>query len=234
VSTHHFHILDEEAILEENQRARVDAYEDYIFVVLHFPKYSSDTKRYIVNEFNVFLTKKNLITVRFSQSSSVDKVFSKYKEETDELDNSHVNPAYVLYDVIEAMLDKVMLRLDNITKDLRALEKTMFSDVGEYTIQEIMVKKRNTIALKHMVQPQVQVLKALELHTNAIFKDEYEVYFENLQDKLEKISAEIFLIQENLDSMEDTLKSIFDMRMNNSIRYLTIFSAFILPLTFVT
>jgi Mg2+ and Co2+ transporter CorA len=97
-----------------------------------------------------------------------------------------------------------------------------------------MIKKRNAITLKHMLNPQIQVLKMLELRTNALFKDEFELYFENLIDKFEKISSEILIIQENIESMEDTLKSIFDMQTNTSVKYLTLFSAFMLPLTLVT
>lgn len=98
-----------------------------------------------------------------------------------------------------------------------------------------MIRKRNMIALKHMISPQIQVLKMLELRMNALFKDdEVEVYFENLEDKVQKIYSEIQLLQENIDSMEDTLKSIFDMQTNNTIKYLTFFSAFILPLTLIT
>lgn len=68
----------------------------------------------------------------------------------------------------------------------------------------------------------------------ARFSDEVELYFENLEDKLDKIFSEIQLLQENIDSMEDTLKSIFELDSNTTIRYLTIFSAFMLPLTLLT
>lgn len=98
-----------------------------------------------------------------------------------------------------------------------------------------MIRKRNIIALKHMISPQIRVLKVLELRMNTLFKDdEVEVYFENLEDKVEKIYAEIQLLQENIDSMEDALKSIFDMQTNNTIKYLTFFPAFMLPLTLIT
>lgn len=97
-----------------------------------------------------------------------------------------------------------------------------------------MIKKRNIVTLKHMIKPQIAALKLLELRMNAMFKDEVEVYFENLEDKVDKIYAEIELYQENIDTTEDALKSLFDMRTNATIKYLTLFSAFMLPLTFVT
>ena len=86
-----------------------------------------------------------------------------------------------------------------------------------------------------MISPQIRVLKVLELRMNTLFKDdEVEIYFESLEDKVEKIYGEIQLLQENIDSMEDALKSIFDMQTNNTIKYLTFFSAFMLPLTLIT
>lgn len=66
------------------------------------------------------------------------------------------------------------------------------------------------------------------------FSDEVELYFENLEDKLDKIFSEIQLLQENIDSIEDTLKSVFELETNSTIKYLTVFSAFMLPLTLVT
>lgn len=128
----------------------------------------------------------------------------------------------MLYDLIDSMIDRTFKIINRFGKDIRSLEENIFLNVGEKTISEIMIRKRNIIALKHMISPQIRVLKVLELRINALFKDdEVEVYFENLEDKVEKIYAEIQLLQENIDSMEDALKSIFDMQTNNTIKYLT-------------
>lgn len=74
----------------------------------------------------------------------------------------------------------------------------------------------------------------VELRMKERFSDEVELYFENLEDKLDKIFSEIQLLQENIDSIEDTLKSVFELETNTTIKYLTVFSAFMLPLTLVT
>lgn len=76
---YNFHELDREAVVEENQRARVDTYEDYLFVVMHFPKFDMKNKRYFNNEFNVFISKKFLITIRWYTASSIEKIFESYK-----------------------------------------------------------------------------------------------------------------------------------------------------------
>lgn len=233
IERYDFHELDREAITEEHQSARVDTYDRYVFVVLHFPKYDSRTKRYLLNEFNVFISKGYLILFRYYGSKTVEKVFESYRDGTHGRDI--VNTGYMLYDLVDAMLDKMFRLLEKLGKDLRAIENSLFSgNADENLIREIMIKKRNIVTLKHMVKPQIAALKLLELRMNAIFKDEVEVYFENLEDKVNKIYAEIELHQENIETIEDALKSLFDMRTNATIKYLTLFSAFILPLTFVT
>ena len=75
IEKYDFHELDRDAILESNQYARIDTYDDYIFLVLHFPKYESSTERYIQNELNIFIGKDFLITYRYYQSTTMKKIY---------------------------------------------------------------------------------------------------------------------------------------------------------------
>jgi hypothetical protein len=61
-----------------------------------------------------------------------------------------------------------------------------------------------------------------------------EVYFEDLEDKLDQILTEINILQEYIDSIEDTFKTMLDIKTNSIIKFLTLFSAFMLPLTLIT
>jgi len=61
-----------------------------------------------------------------------------------------------------------------------------------------------------------------------------EVYFEDLEDKLDQIVNELTLLQEYVDSIEDAFKSMVDIKTNFVIKILTVFSAFMLPLTLIT
>jgi magnesium transporter len=160
------------------------------------------------------------------------RVYDRY--ETDVRNGKKESPALILYSIIEAYLDKTMKMLERFARDLKALERELFSARGTDTIRNIMTKKRNIITLKHMMKPQILVLRVIESQMKNRFSEEVELYFENLEDKMNKIFSEIELLQENIDSMEDTLKSIFELESNTTIKYLTTFSAFMLPLTLLT
>ena len=227
-----FHPLDREAILEENQYARIDTYDEYIFMVLHFPKYEPSSERYVSNEFNIFIAHDYLYTFRYFQTGTVKKLQDMY--ESWPIEKPFPTTGFILYEVIENLLEHVMRMLEKFHKDLKAIEKTLFISSGPDLIREIMTKKRNIITLKHMISPQIGVIKLMRIRMAQMFGEEIETYFENLEDKLDKIYSETLIIQENIDSMEDTLKSIFELQTNSTIKYLTIFSAFMLPLTLIT
>ena len=50
-----FHPLDYEDVFSRNQRPKVDVYDDYMFVVLHFPAYDKTLRRLSAAELDVFL-----------------------------------------------------------------------------------------------------------------------------------------------------------------------------------
>ena len=61
-----------------------------------------------------------------------------------------------------------------------------------------------------------------------------EEYFEDLEDKISKVVNDIKVLEEYLDSIEDAFKTIIDIRTNNVMSFLALFSAFFLPLTLIT
>ncbi|MDQ7009223.1 MAG: magnesium transporter CorA family protein [Candidatus Gracilibacteria bacterium] len=230
-----FHELDIEACMEQNQRARIDGYDDYIFMVLHFPKYNQKTKVYSLNEFNIFLGKDFLITFREFEGKNIDKIFDDYKDLKIQ-DNSEfkITSGYILYEIIQSMLEKMFKFIDNIKKDLKEVEGLVFETANASLVKEIMIKKRNIVIMKHMLLPQVSVMKLIEAKMNEMFKGEMEEYFEDLEDKISKVVNDVRILEEYLDSIEDAFKTIIDIRTNNVMTFLAIFSAFFLPLTLIT
>lgn len=78
VEKYEFHPLDREAIIEENQYARIDTYDKYMFMVLHFPKYDTTNERYVSNEFNIFIAREYLMTFRYFQTNTIKKLQDRY------------------------------------------------------------------------------------------------------------------------------------------------------------
>lgn len=230
-----FHELDVEAVLEPNQRARIDSYEDYMFLTLHFPKYNALKQTYVLNEFHIFLGKNFLITLRDFPGQHIDEIYEKYEKKWDDDEyDIDASSGLILYELIQEMLEKMFRVTLNVKRDISALEKQVFENASAPLVRNILIKKRNIVVLKHMFQPQMLVLIGLENHMKRLFDDDIEAYFEDLEDKLQKIITDISVLEEQIVWVEDAFKSMIDIQTNSIIKFLTIFSAFMLPLTAIT
>lgn len=230
------HELDLEACLEWNQRARVDRYENYNFLIYNFPKYNRSTKVYELNEFNIFFNKEFLITFREFPFSRINNIFENYSQKKIEWENKKIkiSTGYIIYEITQAMLEKMFNVIKNIKLDIRQLETQVFETWNTSLVKDIMIKKRNIVVLKHMFKPQMIVLRQLETAINELYAGEMEVYFEDLEDKLAQIVSDIEVLDEYIESVEDAFKTMIDIKTNFVIKVLTIFSAFMLPLTLLT
>lgn len=132
------------------------------------------------------------------------------------------------------MLEKMFRVVSNLKGDLKFLEKQIFENVQSSFVRDIMIKKRNIIVLKNMMKPQIAVMNSLETSINELFKGIMEVYFEDLEDKIGYIVNDVNILEEQISSIEDAFTTMVDIKTSNIIRILTIFSAFILPLTLIT
>lgn len=128
VKEYDFHELDLEACIEDHQKARIDVYKDYMFMVLHFPRYNSKKHTYELNEFNVFLTKELLITLREEATGGIDKIFEQYDGEGESPHKGvHTLSGYILYEIIQKMLEETFSLLERVHKDIKQLEEYVFS-----------------------------------------------------------------------------------------------------------
>ena len=186
---HKIHELDLKACLEWNQRIRLDKYNDYIFIVFHFPKYSKSGQIYKQNEFNIFLSEKFLITFRDFSFSRINQIFKQYStlETTSNIQQLKITTPYILYKIIQSMIEKAFNMLKNIKLDIRELEKKAFEEWNTSFVKDIMIKKRNIVLLKHIFRPQVTVLKQLQDIINTMYTNEIKAYFEELEDKINQI-----------------------------------------------
>ena len=235
LSEYDFHELDIEACIEWNQKARIDEYDDYSFIIFHFPKYDLKKKIYELNEYNIFIWKNFLITFRDYPGTNIDILFNKYSDiNYTNTENIKITSGYILYELTQAMLEKMFKVLFTVNREIKNIENKVF-DSGDYSlVRDIMIKKRNIIILRNMFKPQTILFKQLEFVINKMFKWKMEVYFEDLEDKLWQINSDIVTLQEYIESVEDTFKTMIDIKTNFVIKVLTIFSAFLLPLTLIT
>lgn len=91
----------------------------------------------------------------------------------------------------------------------------------------MLIKRRNSIFLKHLLQPQGEIIAELQKSIAEIDGHDADVYFEDLEYKFDKILHTISVVSENTESLANTYNALANIQTNSVISLLTIFTAII-------
>jgi magnesium transporter len=231
-----FHPLDLEDVLSRRrQRAKVDEYDDYSFIVLHFPRFDKRTGRLQAAELNIFVAQDLLITLPNEPLKPINALWGRCVAREDERERlMSKGSGYLLYELVDAMYDYCFPILDKIGFKLDALEDAIFEERSEEIVRDISNVKQEIINYRRIVIPQRPTLRLLERHAQRFSPGDLELYFDDVVDKSERIWEQLENYKEVSEALEATNESVIGHRLNDLIRVLTLLSAVLLPLTVIT
>ena len=232
-----FHPLDLEDVLSKNQRPKIDEYDEYLFIVLHFPVFDHSVKRLNAGELDIFVGRDYLVTIPNQPLQPVSYLFERCrsKEELREQLFSK-GSGYLLYRIVDDAFDYCFPMLRKIGNKLDAVEDEIFEGRSEEIVRDISNVKQEIINFRKVVRPQRTVLTDLENSKQAFLaphEGELEAYFDDIGDAHERIWDMLENYKEVVDALEETNESVISHRVNDILRFLTAISVIILPLTLI-
>src|SRR5687768_3115157 len=101
-----FHPLDYEDVFSRNQRPKVDEYDEYLFIVLHFPRYDKTVGRLNAAELDVFIGADFVITLPNEVLQPVEYLFERSRQNEEFRESLFSKgPAYLLYRIVDDCVD---------------------------------------------------------------------------------------------------------------------------------
>jgi magnesium transporter len=231
-----FHPLDLEDVLSRRrQRPKIDEYPDYLFIVLHFPRFDKASGRLQAAELNVFVAEDLVITLPNEPLKPLSALWSRC-ERTESAQEQHMSKGsgYLLYEIVDTMYDYCFPILDKIGFKLDSIEDELFEEESHDLVRDISNIKQEIINYRKIVKPQRPTLRLLERNVQRYAPQDLELYFDDIVDKSERIWDLLENYKEVAEALEATNESVITHKLNDIIRVLTILSAVMLPLTLIT
>jgi magnesium transporter len=227
-----FHPLDYEDVTSRNQRPKVDAYDDYLFIVLHFPRYDKQVGRLNAAELDLFIGPDFLITLPNEPLQPVEYLFERVRtneELREELFSK--GSGYLLYKIVDDLVDAQFPMLRKIGNKLERTEQEIFEGNSAEVVRDLSNVKQEIINFRKVVRPQRAAFRDLETN-GARFMAE-DLYYEDITDASERVWDMLENYKEVVEALEDTNESAIAHRTNETFRVLTAISVIVLPLTLV-
>lgn len=236
-----FHEPDLEDVLDTLQRPKCDEYDDYLALVLQFPIHSKLTRTTVSTEVDIFVGRDYVITLHDTRLKPLVRLFDTMEREPEQREEIFGGGAeYLLHSIIDQLLDYCVPITRRISQRIEQIDEMIFDRNALRTIEEIATARRDIIATRRIIKPQVQIINQLDRRVRVFFKqrgeeeEELEAYFGDLVDKIAKIYDILDDAKEVVDALSATTDSLTSHRLNEVIKILTIFSVIMLPLTLIS
>jgi len=227
-----FHPLDLEDILSTIERPKVDEYENYLFIVMHFPIYDYDEQISRISELDVFIGSGYLITVHKGELKPLVQLFDECdKDERARVKHMSKGAGQLLYGILDRTVDYVMGILTRVGERIDQVEKRVFTGNMRTIVEEISIIRRDVIALRRIIKPQIGVVSNLERKDRPFIREGMDVYFGDIVDGYSRAWDELEDHREVIESLSSTSDAITSYRINETMRALTVISVLLLPLS---
>jgi magnesium transporter len=151
------HPLAVEDALHAHQRAKLEHFEDSIFVVLKTLDYDEAYSALWVGEIMLFIGPNFVVTVRHGEANPLAEL--RHRLETHDQRVLAHGPAAVLYAVADSVVDRYIVIADLLDDDLHELEEQVFSPARTNDAETIYKLKREVLEFRRAVVPLVEPLR---------------------------------------------------------------------------
>ena len=230
-----FHPLDLEDCLSKIERPKIDEYDDYLFIVMHFPIYDRDREVSQPAEIDFFIGANYLVTVHDGRLKPLLQLFEDcraYEQTRQRLMGA--GASRVLHSVIDKLVDYCFPILSKVDHNIQVIEDEIFTQNMRQVVQDISVVRRDIIALRRIIKPQLAIVANLEHVDRPFIREDLDVYFGDIHDHLQKVWEELEEHREVLEGLSDTSESVISYRINDVMKILTIISVMLLPLSLIS
>ncbi|WP_111627740.1 magnesium/cobalt transporter CorA [Larkinella arboricola] len=228
------HSLLLEDVMNSQQKPKVEEYDgSYLFATLKM-LYFKPASEELDSEHLSFVLGKNYL-ISFQEERKADlfqPVLDRIQASAGKTRRN--GPDYLLYALMDLVVDHYFVVLDNIAEKLEGLEDCIIQQAaGQDTLTHLYTLKRELTLMRKAVWPVREMLSRLLLEESELIRPTTIPFLRDLYDHVVQVLDSIDSYRELATGLLDVYLSTLSNRMNSVMKTLTIFSAIFMPLTFI-
>ncbi len=227
-----FHPLSVEDCRADRHHPKVEEFPEYLYFILHGVTANTDSVQFNTIELDGFLGRNFVVTYHHDMFRSINIVKQKVRSSPITCQRGS---AYLLYQILDQLVDFYTPVLDDFDERLVELEDEIFSlTTPDNTILErIQQLKRSILRLRRNSGKQLNILYRISNGEFKLIAPEMMPFFRDIHDHLTRIADLSESYRDLIGGALDSYLSVVSNRTNDIMKVLTIFSAIMLPLTFI-
>ncbi|MBI2482344.1 MAG: hypothetical protein HYV76_02170 [Candidatus Vogelbacteria bacterium] len=219
------HSLVTQELTEPSIRSKVDLYENYIYVILHF----SPTQ-----EIDFVIGQDFLMTVHYEPIESLLEFSQIFETKaTVEKARGQFHAGHLFYYITRGLYTSLENGLNEINRDLRSVEKRIFHGEEKAMVTTLANINRDLLDFRWALKAHKEILTSLEIAGVDFFNQKFGYYLRSLTGEYEKIWEGLNTNREVFDELKSTNESLLSIKTNETMKMLTVIAFIFLPVSLI-
>lgn len=224
------HPLMLEDVLNTGQRAKIDDYDDYLFLVLKMV-YINDLSVVKAEQISFVLKGNTVIAFQEFKGHIFENVLERLRLGRRNIRKT--GSSYLLYALIDSVVDNYFNVLEAISEKIDTLEDKLMVSPDKKVLNEIYRLKKELLFIRKSIWPVRETLSNLVRCESDVLGDSVVLYLRDVYDHSIQVLDTLETYQDIMSNMLDTYLSSISNKTNDIMKVLTIFSTIFIPLTFL-
>jgi magnesium transporter len=223
------HPLALEDVVHVHQRAKVEAYDGHLYIVMRIPDPSHEQ---LCEQFSLFLGKNYVVTFQERPGDAFDLVRAGLRLR-ESVARQGAHPDYLAYRLIDASIDAYFPVLEAIGDHLDLLDDPGAIERTREAFNELHVVRRELLMLRRAIWPLRDAISELRSEVTPFVTDETRVYLRDCYDHAVQLIDLLESYRDIAGDVRDYYLSSISNRMNQIMKTLTVIATIFLPLSFI-
>lgn len=224
----HLHPLAMEDVVNVHQRAKVDDFEDSLFVIARMVD-SNDPQ--LTEQLSFFLKKDVLISFQEREGDCWEPLRNRIRQQRTAIVTLGVD--YLLHSLLDSVIDSYFPVIDQIVEQVDALELEIVEQVESHQMQRVHELRGRLLTIRRSIRPHREMVNELVRDAKPNISAETRVHLRDCYDHVIQVIDTVDTYRELTSDLRDFYLSSVSNNMNEIMKVLTIISTIFIPLSFI-
>lgn len=225
------HRLALEDVIHTGQRAKLEDYDNHLFLVLQRPRWLG--RKLAIGQVSLFLGKNFVVSI----DDAGDDIFAPVRKRLETSPSGRIRSStvdYLFYALIDLVVDQAFPVLDDYAQELEELELQVVSKPKQADLLDrLHESRRELVFLRRSLWTQRDAIAALMREDHKLIGKSTRFYLRDCADHAAHVLDMVESYREMSVAVMELLISTQNRQLNEAMRMLTMIATIFIPLSFV-
>lgn len=218
-------------VMNTGTRPKIVEYQNCIFISIKMLQQNEETNKITVENLSLIITKSVLFSFQERRGDVFEPVRERIRKQKKRIRNSGTD--YLAFALLDVVIDNYIYVISVLGEKIEGLEEDLAIEPKQSLINEINNFKRELNFLRKNIKPAKEMILALSKMESDLIDESSYIHFKELQDNIDHASDSSDSYREILSDQLNIYHTTISSKLNDIMKFLTIFSVVFIPITFI-